>query len=98
MNSIYLLSTFFLSSPSHPSRIQRQLKWNAHEAGNALLERVRMAMIEDVMVFNGQGEEVLDLILALGLVGRYFYYTGRYALGHHEGSGTMNTYVMPYYI
>jgi hypothetical protein len=88
MNAIYLLSTFFLSSPSHPSRIQRQLKWNVKEAEYTLLRRVRMAMIEDSMDFNGQGEEVLDFILALGLVSRYFFHTGRYTIGQHEAHGT----------
>jgi hypothetical protein len=89
LNSNYLLSTFFLASPSHPSRIKHQLKLNVQEAENMLLKRVRMAIIEGVMKFNGQGEEVLDFILAIALVARYFYLTGRYSLGHNEGNGMM---------
>jgi hypothetical protein len=78
LNSIYLLSAFFLSAPSHPSRIQSQLKWNVQEAEYTLLKRVRTAMIEGVKDFSEQGVEVLDFILALGLVARYFYCTGQY--------------------
>jgi hypothetical protein len=40
------------------------------------------------MDFNEPGEKVLDFILALGLVGRYFYSSGQYALAHHECNGT----------
>jgi hypothetical protein len=84
LNAIYLLLIFFLSSPSHPSRIQSQLKWNNQEAETTLLKRVRMAMIDD---FHECGE-VLDFILALGLIGRYFYSSGQLVLGHHECNGT----------
>jgi hypothetical protein len=77
-----LTASFFLSSSSHPARVDRHAKWNSQEIQEMFLLRSRKSMHTAP-----RPENLFDSLLAMGLIARYFFWTMRLREGYDEGVG-----------
>jgi hypothetical protein len=83
LNAIYLIASFYLSSPSFPTQLKRGLSFDPAHAESIFLKRTRMALSDNLAV----AANLLDFLHASGLLGRYLYYLMRHREGHHEIAG-----------
>jgi hypothetical protein len=83
LNAIYLISSFFLSSPSHPARIERRVNWNPSEIEQSFLRKARMAIFRSVPL----PEHLFDIFLSMRLLVMYFYSIQNRVEGYRLASG-----------
>jgi hypothetical protein len=84
INAMILISSFYLSSPAHPARVEKHLRWGT-KTELELLEKTQRLIHG---LFHGSGQVprnyLFDLLLAMGLVTRYLYYTMRHGEGYQQ--------------
>jgi hypothetical protein len=85
LNTIYLVSLFYLSSDSHLSHIHKQAKWNPLILEMTFLTALRKAMVSSGLLL----QHLFNVFLTTSLLGRYLHYVGRPEEGYHEGLGTV---------
>jgi hypothetical protein len=83
LNAIYLIASFYLSSPSYPPQLKRGLTFDPANAESVFLKRTRMALSDNLAV----AANLLDFLHASGLLARYLYYLMRQQEGHFEVAG-----------
>jgi hypothetical protein len=82
-----LIGSFCLSSPSHPARVERRAKWDSAAIESMFLAKSRKLM------FTGptNPENLVDFLIAMGLISRYLFWTTRLVEGYDQSIGEENT-------
>jgi hypothetical protein len=91
LNAMYLIASYYLSSPSHPAHIDRRVKWNPAEVGQRFLTKSRKHMLAETP----KSEYLVDFVLSMGLMTRYFFWTMRLGEGFQQGLGTLSPPSIP---
>jgi hypothetical protein len=82
LNSIYLITIFFISSPSHPAHSYYGLTdWGAIQ--HSFLKKTRTTLRRNLAM----AENLSDFLVASGLTARFQSYQMKMAEARHEHSG-----------